>query len=90
MAAGQWTPTFNPLTPNPIKPQPSELETPTLDRKPLPSTLKYIFLGEGESYPVVISSSLTEAQERSLLEVLKKHRKAIGWTIADLHGISPL
>lgn len=24
------------------------------------------------------------------MEVLKKHRKAIGWTIADLHGISPL
>ena len=22
--------------------------------------------------------------------MLKKHRKALGWTIADLHGISPL
>ncbi|GFS44395.1 hypothetical protein Acr_00g0090080 [Actinidia rufa] len=29
-------------------------------------------------------------EERNLLEVLKKHRKAIGWTLADLHGISPL
>ncbi|GFY96805.1 hypothetical protein Acr_11g0011110 [Actinidia rufa] len=79
MTVGQWTPTFEPLTLNPIKPQPSELEAPTPERKPLPSTLKYVFLGESESYPVVISSSLTEAQERNLLEVFKKHRKAIGW-----------
>ncbi|GFZ21982.1 hypothetical protein Acr_29g0011440 [Actinidia rufa] len=74
MAVDQYTPTFELLTPNPIKPQPSELKTPTLDKKPLPSTLKYVFLGEGESYPIVISSSLTEVQERNLLEVLKKHR----------------
>ena len=26
MAVGQWTPTFEPLTPNPIKPQSLELE----------------------------------------------------------------
>ncbi|GFZ06460.1 hypothetical protein Acr_18g0006300 [Actinidia rufa] len=44
MAAGQWTPTFEPLIPNPIKPQPSELEAPTPERKLLPSTLKYVFL----------------------------------------------
>ena len=91
MVLGQWIPpTFEPLTPNPVKPQPSKLEAPTPDRKPLPSTLKYVFLGKGESYPVVISSSLTEAQEKILLMVLKKHRKAIGWTIVDLHDISPL
>ena len=60
------------------------------DRKPFPSTFKYIFLDEGESYPVVISSSLMEAQESSLLEVLKKYHKAIGWTITNLHGINPL
>ena len=73
MAMGQWTPIFGTLTPNPIKPHPSELEAPTPERKPLPSTLKYAFLGKGESYPVVISSSLTEAQEASLLEVLTMH-----------------
>ncbi|GFS40555.1 hypothetical protein Acr_00g0069290 [Actinidia rufa] len=39
---------------------------------------------------VVISSSLTEAQKRNLLKVLKKHRKAIGWILNDLHSISPL
>ncbi|GFZ12049.1 hypothetical protein Acr_23g0004340 [Actinidia rufa] len=90
MHVGHWTPTFEPLAPSVVKPIPSEEKPPILERKPLPSTLKYAFLGEGESYPVVISSSLTEGQEESLLKVLKRHRKSLGWTIADLHGISPL
>ena len=90
MHVGHWTPTFEPLIPSAIKPIPSEQNPPIPERKPLPSTLKYAFLGEGESYPVVISSSLSEGQEESVLKVLKSHRKALGWTIADLHGISPL
>ncbi|XP_057497372.1 uncharacterized protein LOC130782092, partial [Actinidia eriantha] len=73
-----------------FKPISSEEKPPIPERKPLPSTLKYAFLGEGESYPVVISFSLTEGQEESLLKVLKRHKKSLGWTIADLHGISPL
>ncbi|KAL6346166.1 hypothetical protein AAG906_027900 [Vitis piasezkii] len=40
--------------------------------------------------PVVISSSLTTPEEMCLLEVLKKCKKAIGWQIFDLKGISPL
>lgn len=56
----------------------------------MPSNLKYAFLGDGESYPIVISSSLFRSQEEGLLTLLRKHRKALGWTIADLHGISPL
>ncbi|WKA10552.1 hypothetical protein VitviT2T_028117 [Vitis vinifera] len=39
---------------------------------------------------VVISSSLTNHQEISLLEVLKRCKKAIGWQISDLKGISSL
>ncbi|XP_057468137.1 uncharacterized protein LOC130757390 [Actinidia eriantha] len=66
MVVGQQTPTFEPLTPNPIKPQQSELEAPTPNRKPLLFTFKYVFLGKDESYPVVIASSLTEAQEREV------------------------
>ncbi|RVW12898.1 Transposon Tf2-11 polyprotein [Vitis vinifera] len=38
----------------------------------------------------VISSSLTSHQEKCLLEVLKRCKKAIGWQISDLKGISPL
>ena len=53
MSVGQWTPTFEPLIPNPIKPQPSELEAPIPERKPLPSSLKYAFLGKGDRKSVV-------------------------------------
>lgn len=53
MHMGHWNLTFEPLTPSTVKPVPSEERQPVLERKPLPSTLKYAFLGEGESYPVV-------------------------------------
>ncbi|RVW58141.1 Retrovirus-related Pol polyprotein from transposon 17.6 [Vitis vinifera] len=52
--------------------------------------LKYTYLEENNQCPVVISSSLTGHQEISLLEVLKRCKKAIGWQISDLKGISPL
>ncbi|KAL6323242.1 hypothetical protein AAG906_029249 [Vitis piasezkii] len=68
----------------------AEEETPKLNLKPLPMELKYTYLEENNQCPVVISSSLTSHQEISLLEVLKRCKKAIGWQISDLKGISPL
>ncbi|RVW70523.1 Retrovirus-related Pol polyprotein from transposon 297 [Vitis vinifera] len=65
-------------------------EFPKLNLKPLPMELKYTYLEENNQCPVVISSSLTGHQEISLLEVLKRCKKAIGWQISDLKGISPL
>ncbi|WJZ87616.1 hypothetical protein VitviT2T_006985 [Vitis vinifera] len=65
-------------------------EFPKLNLKPLPMELKYLYLEENNQSPVVISSSLTGHQEISLLEVLKRCKKAIGWQISDLKGISPL
>ncbi|XP_076948270.1 uncharacterized protein LOC143620459 [Bidens hawaiensis] len=54
-----------------------------------PCTHQYAFLGEGETLPVIIASNLDEAQDEGLLKVLKAHKAEIGWTIADLKGISP-
>ncbi|RVW82153.1 putative mitochondrial protein [Vitis vinifera] len=68
----------------------AEKETPKLNLKPLPVELKYTYLEENNQCPVVISSSLTNHQEKCLLEVLKRCKKAIGWQISDLKGISPL
>ncbi|KAJ9684852.1 hypothetical protein PVL29_017036 [Vitis rotundifolia] len=65
-------------------------EPPTLILKPLPTELKYAYLEEDKQSPVVISSSLTINQEDRLLEILKRCKKAIGWKISDLKGISPL
>ncbi|KAJ9566190.1 hypothetical protein OSB04_002156 [Centaurea solstitialis] len=62
---------------------------PDLELKQLPSHLKYAFLGDSGKLPVIISSSLEKDQEEKLIKMLKQHTKAIGWTIADLKGISP-
>ncbi|XP_050150105.1 uncharacterized protein LOC126625076 [Malus sylvestris] len=68
---------------------PSIVQPPTLELKPLPSHLKYVFLGEDQTLPVIISSSLTAQEEDKLIRVLKEHKSAIGWTLADIKGISP-
>ncbi|RVW11815.1 Transposon Tf2-11 polyprotein [Vitis vinifera] len=65
-------------------------DPPKLVLKPLPVDLKYAYLEEDEKCPVVVSSTLTSDQEDSLLGVLRKCKKAIGWQISDLKGISPL
>ncbi|KAL6322994.1 hypothetical protein AAG906_023611 [Vitis piasezkii] len=65
-------------------------ETPNLNLKPLPTELKYTYLEENKKCPVVISSSLTTSQEVCLLKVLRRCKKAIGWQISDLKGISHL
>ncbi|KAG9444943.1 hypothetical protein H6P81_016283 [Aristolochia fimbriata] len=63
-------------------------EAPKSELKPLPSNLKYVFLEENDK-PVIISSCLTGLEEKKLIEVLSKHKKAIGWSLADIEGISP-
>ncbi|RVW25644.1 Retrovirus-related Pol polyprotein from transposon 17.6 [Vitis vinifera] len=67
-----------------------EKEIPKLNLKPLPVELKYTYLEANNQCPVVISSSLTSHQENCLMEVLRRCKKAIGWQISDLKGISPL
>jgi hypothetical protein len=64
-------------------------EPPKKELKPLPDNLKYNFLGPAETLPVIIASDLPAAQEKKLLDVLREHKEAIGWTIEDIKGISP-
>ena len=61
-----------------------------LTLKELPSHLKYEFLEPEKRQPVIISAALTEAKEQKLLEILRKYKEAIAWSIEDLKGISPL
>ncbi|CAN6560255.1 unnamed protein product [Malus baccata var. baccata] len=68
---------------------PSIIQAPILEFKPLPSHLKYIFLGENETLLAIISSSLTAQEEEKLLRVLKEFKSALVWTLADIKGISP-
>ena len=70
-------------------PPPSAVEPPKLELKPLLDTLKYAFLGSSETLPVIIASDLDDLRERQLISVLQEHKEAIGWSIADIKGISP-
>ena len=60
-----------------------------LELKELPPHLKYVFLEVNGGKPVIISKLLSPKEEEKLVEVLKANKGAIGWSIADLKGISP-
>ena len=66
-----------------------EAQVPKVELKPLPSNLRYAFLRPNSTYPVIVSVELNDEQEVMLLEVLRRHRKAIGYSIDDIKGISP-
>ncbi|XP_027157543.1 uncharacterized protein LOC113759177 [Coffea eugenioides] len=65
------------------------VQAPELEFKPLPKHLKYVFLGDRETLPVIISAHLSPSQEERLVRLLKDHKEAIGWSIADIKGITP-
>ncbi|KAJ9566151.1 hypothetical protein OSB04_002117 [Centaurea solstitialis] len=62
---------------------------PKVDLKPLPPNLKYAFLGDDSTYPVIVSSSLSSSQLDKLLHVLRKYRSVLAYSIDDIKGISP-
>ncbi|XP_048429388.1 uncharacterized protein LOC125472238 [Pyrus x bretschneideri] len=51
--------------------------------------MKYAFLGEDETLPVIISSQLIAEEGEKLIWVLKDHKTAIAWSIVDIKGINP-
>ena len=58
LEANGWAPKFESFPSIEDKVLPSEKRPPKLELKPLPSHLKYAFLGVEEAFPVIISSSL--------------------------------
>ena len=86
---GQWRQKPEPLNPSNPPPLPSSESPPQLDIKPLPENMKYAFIGPSKTLPVIIASDLSSPQEDALLNVLKEHREALRWTMADIKGISP-
>ena len=89
METNGWTPRFEELPPI-ERVLSSKEKPPKLELKPLLSHLKDSYLGSEETFLVIISSSLNLDQETKILEILKAHHTAIGWTIANIKGISPL
>ncbi|GJS32362.1 reverse transcriptase domain-containing protein [Tanacetum coccineum] len=76
----EWKTPENQLKPSSVKP-------PKIELKELPEHLEYAFLEENSQLPVVISSTLSTDEKTRLLEVLRNHKGAIAWSIADIKGI---
>ena len=57
--------------------------------KELPSHLKYAYLELPKNKPVITSARISDAEEQRLLEILRKHKESIAWSIEDLKCISP-
>ena len=57
----------------------SSIKSPvSLELKLLPSHLKYAYLGQNNTLPIIISFTLDAGQVRSLVDVLEIYRKTIG------------
>jgi hypothetical protein len=69
--------------------KPEEPQVPKVDLKPLPKGLRYKFLGPDKTYLVIMSDELSLEENEKLLNLLKKHRKVIGYSINDLKGLIP-
>ena len=78
------------MPPRSIESIPSSVQPPKPNLKSLPFNLKYSFFRENETFLVIISFKLNAHQEGKLLQTLKMHKNALGWTIAYIKGISPL
>ncbi|KAA3480225.1 Retrovirus-related Pol polyprotein from transposon 412 family [Gossypium australe] len=76
------------IIPNSVNMVLSIVKPPKLELRPLPNHLKYGYLGKQNTLPVIIVASIDAKQEEALLNVLKIHKKAIGWTLVDIKGTS--
>ncbi|XP_062080505.1 uncharacterized protein LOC133785270 [Humulus lupulus] len=80
---------FEELGSVPERPLPSVEKPPELELKVLPDHLRYEFLGENKTLPVIVSALLSEIEVEKLLKVLRMYKRDIGWTLVDIKGISP-
>ena len=51
--------------------------------------MKYIYLGTDETLLVIVSRKLSKLEEEKLTRILREYKEAIGWTMADIKGLSP-
>ncbi|GJV29786.1 reverse transcriptase domain-containing protein [Tanacetum coccineum] len=65
----------------------NKIDEKKLELKDLPSHLEYAYLHGNKSFPIIISSKLSEEEKISLLHVLEKRKGAIAWKMSDIKGI---
>ncbi|CAM8886387.1 unnamed protein product [Rhodiola kirilowii] len=64
-------------------------ESCSVELKALPTSLRYEFLGPNSTLPIIVNASLNNNETLRLLDVIREHKGAIGYSIDDLKGISP-
>ena len=78
---------------NPIDPEPLdellEPPKPSIELKPLPSSLRYAFLNNDQDSPMIISDKLSQEESLHLISILEKHHSTFGYSLQDLKRISP-
>ena len=52
-------------------------------------SLRYEFLGPNSTFPVITNAKLKDDKVQRLLNMIRSHRKALGYSINDLTSISP-
>ncbi|CAN6725600.1 unnamed protein product [Malus baccata var. baccata] len=50
---------------------------------------RHVYERAAQTLPVIIAADLTHSVEEKLLRVLRKYQNTLGWTIANIKGISP-
>jgi len=66
-----------------------EKSAPKVELKPLPPHLTYTLLDPNHKFLIIISAKLDDSQFKDLLDVLRRHRGAVGYSIDDIKRISP-
>ncbi|GJW78165.1 hypothetical protein Tco_0139847 [Tanacetum coccineum] len=67
----------------------NEIDEKKPELKDLLHHLEYAYLHGDKSFPITISSKLSEKEKMLLLQVLEKHRGAFAWKMSGIKGISP-
>ena len=84
----KWTNLPVELSTSHVKDLPSVMQALKLELKNLPTHLRYVYLREDETLQVFITNNLTAVHEEKLLRVLREHKIAIAWTLANIKGIN--
>ncbi|GKA62907.1 DNA-directed DNA polymerase [Tanacetum coccineum] len=71
-----------------IRPSANEIDEKKPELKNFPQHLEYTYLHGDESFPIIISSELSNKEKASLLQVLERRKGVIAWKMSDIKGIS--
>jgi hypothetical protein len=62
---------------------------PSVELKPLTTSLHYSFVNGDTKTPIIISDKLSNKETSKLITILEKHRLIFWYSLQDLKGISP-